>query len=543
MLVLNELEQAMGTSWLELSQRRNRLAGALALAAASLSLPAMALNLNPMGVGQALVFPYYTVNGGNQTLLSVVNNTLAGKAVRVRFREQLNARPALDVQVYLAPLDVWTASVFSVSDLGPANLITFDNSCTVPAIKGNTALPSLASGARYLPFGNERYSGANDDAGADSLDRSRAGYFEMIEMGEVVDRERGSLTAITPSPPGTAPANCAQIQRAWLPLGTAPAQDTYWTANPLIDIDPPQGGLSGAAAIIDALAGTMLSYNADAIDGFSDIAQHTSPGSATPSLATARTSPERVEAHVFSAGQPITSRYPLTQAVDAVSALFVQDRIFNEFVTSASVGGASEWIVTFPTKFAYTDEAIVGSNAVPPFPKIFPRTASAANAGAAEVQMRFGLSDREAGPSALFCDSFFVPNCIGPDAPIPVFQWASNVLSFNQQPSGTPTSTILGSTIGLNVSSAPFGIFDGWAELETYSAEANAPPISTMAGQRMRPDQSGGVWNGLPVIALLVTSYTNGQLTPGVLANYSGVYRHRGSNSYQPAVGGAAVQP
>jgi len=185
-----------------------------------------------------------------------------------------------DVHIYLAPFDVWTASVFSFSDLGPdnpANLITFDNSCTVPAIKGNSALPALFTGAHYLPFRNDAYSGVNDDAGVDSLERGRAGYFEMIEMGEVVDRGRGSLTAITHSPFGSTPANCAQIQRAWLGLGSAPAQDTYWTANALIDIDPPQGGLSGAAAIIDALAGTMLSYNADAIDGFSDIAQHT-PG-------------------------------------------------------------------------------------------------------------------------------------------------------------------------------------------------------------------------------------------------------------------------
>ena len=37
-----------------------------------------AVNLNPDGVGQVLIYPYYTVNGGNTTVMSVVNTTSAG---------------------------------------------------------------------------------------------------------------------------------------------------------------------------------------------------------------------------------------------------------------------------------------------------------------------------------------------------------------------------------------------------------------------------------------------------------------------------------
>jgi len=44
-----------------------------------------AVNLNPDGVGQVLLYPYYTVNDGNTTALSVVNTTDSGKAVKVRF--------------------------------------------------------------------------------------------------------------------------------------------------------------------------------------------------------------------------------------------------------------------------------------------------------------------------------------------------------------------------------------------------------------------------------------------------------------------------
>mgnify|MGYP006197685173 CR=1 FL=1 len=70
-----------------------------------------AVNINPDGLGQVLIYPYYTVNEGNTTLLSVVNTTDSVKAVKVRFLEGLNSREVLDFNLYLSPFDVWAASV------------------------------------------------------------------------------------------------------------------------------------------------------------------------------------------------------------------------------------------------------------------------------------------------------------------------------------------------------------------------------------------------------------------------------------------------
>ncbi|MBK8284739.1 MAG: hypothetical protein IPK97_07490 [Ahniella sp.] len=91
---------------------------------------ANAVNLNPDGLGEVLVYPYYTVNGGNTTLVSVVNTTGAGKAVKVRFVEGKNSREVLDFNLYLSPYDVWTGSIFAIDATGPAHLLTTDNSCT-----------------------------------------------------------------------------------------------------------------------------------------------------------------------------------------------------------------------------------------------------------------------------------------------------------------------------------------------------------------------------------------------------------------------------
>ena len=114
-----------------------------------------AVNLNQDGVGQVLLYPYYTVNDGNITALSVVNTTEHGKAVKVRFLDAMNSREVLDFNLYLSGFDVWTAVLFGDGDqpTDPAKIKTSDNSCTVPGIKrGLFILPTLSDGTRYFPF-------------------------------------------------------------------------------------------------------------------------------------------------------------------------------------------------------------------------------------------------------------------------------------------------------------------------------------------------------------------------------------------------------
>src|SRR5262252_8053619 len=93
---------------------------------AGISNMANAVFLNPDGLGSVLVYPYYTVNGGNGTLLSVVNTTDEGKAVKVRFLEAYNSREVLDFNLYMSPFDVWVAVVANNGAAG-ASVCTNDN--------------------------------------------------------------------------------------------------------------------------------------------------------------------------------------------------------------------------------------------------------------------------------------------------------------------------------------------------------------------------------------------------------------------------------
>src|SRR5215475_6506282 len=108
------------------------IAVAAALGAAT---TAEAVVLNPNGTGQVLIYPYYTVNAGFGTLLSLVNATDRGKALKVHVREGYDGRDVLVFNLYLSPFDVWVAQIFDTSadGSGPGALATNDNSCTVPA--------------------------------------------------------------------------------------------------------------------------------------------------------------------------------------------------------------------------------------------------------------------------------------------------------------------------------------------------------------------------------------------------------------------------
>src|SRR6185295_3764054 len=150
---------------------------------------AQAVHINQDGLGQAVVYPYYTVRSspsGNAyvTLLSVVNTTASAKAVKVRFLEGKNSREVLDFNLFLSPNDVWTGAI--VGTTNGARVVTNDNSCVTPS---DLFVETRTDGQNPLnDFKNYTYTGAFvDSASFASLDRTREGYFEVIEMGVIDD--------------------------------------------------------------------------------------------------------------------------------------------------------------------------------------------------------------------------------------------------------------------------------------------------------------------------------------------------------------------
>ena len=451
-----------------------------------------AVNLNPDGLGQVLIYPYYTVRGGNGTLLSVVNTHQEGKAVKVRFLEGYDSREVLDFNLYLSQFDVWVAQVYDNGSGGA--VATNDNSCTVPTFTQTVPGTNI----KAQPFSNLGYSqggygqAQGTDHGPLGLDRTREGYVEMIEMGVVTNATKNSLTALTHV--GGVPAKCSQLIAAWSPGG-------YWAANASVDITSPTGGLFGAGSVINVSEGTIAAYDADAIDGFRDTAFHTDPGNLFPNLANAnflgagQVGP--VTSYVFNNGVLVTSNF--TQGIDAVSSVFTADHVYNEYVTDQAVGASSEWVVTFPTKRFYVDPGIVDT-AYAPFEQLFDETSC------------FGIGlayyDREE-TAPVGSIGFSPPPITGGN----YLCYEAQAITFNQ--AGVEpgvASSILGSLLASNVD-----VFtSGWLDLSFPDTQ-----------EALTPSVEGNVFMGLPVTGFLVTNYVNAHAAPGVLGNYSGLYRHR----------------
>ncbi len=493
--------------------KRNNLTTAVVAAIAGVAgfaSLANAVNLNPDGVGQVLIYPYYTVNKSQNTNISVVNTSDVGKAVKVRFLEGYNSREVLDFNLFLSPHDVWTAAISQTSDTGGGQINTSDHSCI-------DTLPTLPYAFSTFAFDG---SLANEpwDHGPKTLDRTREGYVEMISMGDIVP---GSALdkATTHKQTGVADAG--------KPSCAAPVGDDVGTAANLV---APTSGLFGAGSVVNVGQGTFFSYNADAVEGFTDTVLYTTSGSLLPSLQSANNvaNPGGAQAFVFANnGHLLTANY--ARGVDAVSAVFMADAIYNEYFNNSSFGAASDWVVTFPTKRFYVDKLLYPSAITAPFAEAFGNT----NDGESIVQLGITTYDREELNSVTN-----VPRCPSPVNPQTCFAQSPslahevNVLSFVDAAASTPsTSTVLGSNLFKTVTTVGS---DGWANIDLASGDGGH-----VLGGGVSPTAGAVTISGLPVTGFYANNVINANANPGLLANYSGVWRHRAHRSCTWAVANA----
>lgn len=550
------------------------LAGAAGFAATATAQDAPTMSLNPDGLGQVLLYPYYTTNGGNNTLLSVVNTTGKAKAVKVRFMEGQNTREVLDFNLYLSPYDVWTAALLdgaavdSGCDIdnglglgengqcGVPHLLTADTTCTVPYLYLNASTaPGLQS---FLPF---KYTGDDADGGPTTIDRAAEGHFEMIEMGEL--EEGGTFaTAVDHTDVGV-PTNCLALVDAWT-RSTNPAENGAWIVDPTTEMEAPAGGLFGGAAVINVANGFMFSYDAKAINGFANsvdplgVPLHAEPGTVEPSL----NSSDVFTATVFLDDGSVLASTGLTRSVDAVSFLFMHDQIANEYSTEAGINGQTEWVVTFPTKSFYVDPAVNGNvsfpDAEPPFVQAWGPEANEALSTACEPVILGIIPDRAAArddatnpyiisgifdreEQSLSPEFEDRPPIVSPAPPDPVIPidlfelcYETNIIRFGADPGDT--SDIFGSSNFTNFDNEALGFESGWVNVELVTYQFDSGGSVGLA------DREGlGGLAGLPITGFSAQKFGNNNATAGIAAFYGGIYQHKGTR-LQSAAAAPVVQ-
>jgi hypothetical protein len=456
----------------------------------SLAGTADAVMVNPNGLGQVLIYPYYTVRsvstptaGTFNTLMSIVNTTASTKAVKVRFREGAASKEVLDFNVFLSPHDVWTAAVTPNGTDG-ATIATVDQSCTIPTLLGN-------------PQNFRTFDSDADVIGTSRAGRVTEGYFEVFEMATYLDSDP---VAVGSTHANGVPADCSAVT------------DAAAAVNPLA----PTGGLSGEASLINVNAGELFSEDATALTQFWDqsvaTGNYSTTGNDTPNF----TNAFPVASAVDSLGRIVTGGFASGEL--ASTAALQRQAVINEFsLTDATLSG-TDWVVTMPTKHDLVTETAV----LPPFQNVLTKT------GACD-DITLTLFDREE----------FTTQAAGADfSPSPPagagtsLCWEANVLSF-VRPS---TSTVLGSNLfgsANRIDVDAKGKAAGWADL-TFRAGA----VNVATGGVVGYDPQTGLtftpsttFSGLPVIGFAAQSFVNGTLTDttGALirSTYGGSWGHR----------------
>jgi hypothetical protein len=470
--------------------KRFLIATALAVAAHSQA----AVHLSVDGHGQVLLFPYYTAQRDNQTLIALINSTSEAKALKIRFLEGINSRTVMEFNLYLAPEDVWTAGILASAPLTSgdntaisAAIASFDSSCTVPQF---AAVPG--QNLRLKGFVADAYIGARDDGGPQSFDRTREGHIEVIEMASIpANTQNTSLFARI----GAGAGGCTELENAWLNSNRA---DPF----PL-EVMPPSGGIYGAAAILDLNEGSYINYDANAIDGFRNQTLHTAPDSNLPNLSSA----EPASSVYFVGGKAITARWgtetvgpnlSLGQRIDAVSSVLMTNQLEGEWNAELELDAASEWVISFPTKKFYTDRALV-QTAVAPFQAL--ATAEVCDNGYDSAPTnRSGIGELSLGTT--------LPGF--PQRP-PLFCFSTNVLTFKQ------ANNVNGSRILRSALARAPRIFLG-------STDRNGK-MQISFTQNQRPSLDNQVNNGLPAIGFWALQILNRNVSTGQAPrNYGGAY-------------------
>jgi hypothetical protein len=474
--------------------KRRPLAWALL---ATLPGAACAVSLNADGLGQALIFPYYTVqsSAGNpfNTYVSVVNHARDAKALRVRVREARNSREVASFNLFLSPNDMWTGAIVPAAG-GAARLVSSDRSCTSP--------PSFDDAAGIL-FQNALYSGSFDDGNGAGLDRTREGWVEVIEMATLTGTSAGRVAQTGAG----IPANCTAMQ-----------------GNTALDVAAPTGGLSGTLTLINVTSGMDFTVNAEALAELGTRPFYRPAIDPYPDFNAVEIDPV---SSVVANGSLYRSTW--NRAADAVSAVLMRATWMGEFILDAGTQSRSDAVLTFPTRQYYFS----GSAASAPFSACDRRSGTLAGQPAT---IRWFNRESAGGTTAV--------NEGLPPPPVANFRCsAATVLDFRNSAAhtqSTAVSGVLGSdNRAVAEGAATVDAVNGWFSVTT----TNALTLTSLASSTRTILATGATstgahgYSGLPVVGFTVRTFVNGTLACSAGAcqgNYGGSFPLKFRRSISP---------
>jgi hypothetical protein len=507
------------------------LAGGASAAVFTNGADATDLQINKDGKGHILLVPYYNASENNTTVINLVNSdTTNGKALKVRFRGANNSDDVFDFTLFLSPGDVWSGAV--VHNAGSAALFTNDNSCVLPDNAGiNSGTP--------INFVTSRLG----NAGAKG---TLEGYVEVLNMADIppVSNVTGGLYKAIKHVNGVAPCfGPSEFAPIVTTLGKVDA--TLAEVSTGADIDAgnlrlanPTSGLFANWTIINTTNVSSWGGDATAVVAtggtgkgnivffpqINDVVNDVIPEvTADPLMqgATPKVTPRQYDLPDLSTPYVSASGTSAALQADTLTGALAVTAVQNEFITSSSVAGATDWVFSMPTRRYHVALDYAATGASPAY-RVFreaPQSVSTyftpANtsvdgsaarterAGERSICVSLGSnsldyrdrSERTPAPGG------FV---ISPNQPAAGLSFCgeASVLSFN-----SATSNVLGATIGQNGVTLTSGFNSGWASINTSNV-------------------NGGTALGFPILGAAFQKYLNVG-AGGVQGNFGSVWSHR----------------
>jgi hypothetical protein len=369
-------------------------------------------------LGQALIYPYYSVRDGWRTFIHVVNTSAQTVAAKVVFRDARFSRDVFDFIVVLSPRDMWTGVVEERG--GVPGFRPTDNTCTVPQI------------------GSGNFVGFDPLGTVPAIDDMREGYVEIIQMGSPPNENDPIAVAAKHNDTTGIPTNCGTV-----------ASNFDAQAVPNWNLYPAQA-LTGKYDMVNVNAATLSTSasRAVAIQNFNGATLMYPAGGALPNLACAQQGPNPAVCAGIVAAQT---------ALNATS-------IVNEWVLNPGLGELSSWVVTFPTKALSLDPATTN---VPQPNAVFVNRAGCGNNPAVPVTL--DLRNREEKPQS------FSPNFVDLCNEVNVINFTSSAISSAGLLASAVAKTI--NTTALNTQ-----FLGGWARLTHLNNPTNAAALLPAVG-------------------------------------------------------------
>lgn len=536
------------------------VAGALGGVAASAN---AALYVQEDGVGHMLVVPYFTVQNGANTLINIVNtNQTTGKAVKVRFRSALDSDDIFDFQVFLSPGDVWTGSVSQAAS-GKAQMATTDKSCTRPSSVNQEFVTARLQATSTVSV----------------EEQTREGYVEIFEMADIIKDAQATSTSTsdqatslyyqTKHVNGVAPCNANVLAGVGTVASlyedlTAPTGDLLanWT---IINV-PQAAAYGGGATAIKASTTTRVVYwdqNAVAVSAVNDTAAAGARlGADGSSTQVAGWSADGVLISDYGASGTFyaaanydfpdmstpyeTATTSAAAQADALSSALMTASLTNEYLTSSTVGAATDWVISMPTRRYHVAGRGTSSDGVStsttgyydPTDKLgptgpFSNSSSkvfveyAADGRSACVKLSSGAYkyyNREEGtPGSAPTVDVISPNTV---ADVPAVRLCGEVTVVGVNGASSASSVLAGHVAYTNVT-FDSGYVEGWARLDLSK----------------QSDGAASPWSGLPVIGQAFIKAVHPQVAAGTSGVFGGNWKHRLSGRNFPVDGWADTTP